>query len=202
LASPDDFIPATPDWRDKSPLIASVGKVQYFHYDLALQALSKLERHHEQDVEDVRNLLCGGYVAVEELSRKFARIESQLLHYPAIDAKDFRRKMEDFLRGVSRKMGSENSEGILPGNDLISQGLADLARGEVSQHAVLLLVARPRLRRLGIKIPEQPLLKPYEHALYIRIEERLGHGAHSYYNSLLRRIDSYAHALEREHGRL
>jgi hypothetical protein len=96
----------------------------------------------------------------------------------------------------------ENSEALLPGNELVAQGLADLARGEITDYSLLLLIARPRLRRLGIEIPEHPLLKPYEHTLYGRIEERLGTGAHSYYNSLLRRMDSYAHALERERSRL
>jgi len=99
-------------------------------------------------------------------------------------------------------VSSENDDALLPGNELVSQGLADLARGEISESSLLLLVAGPRLRRLGIEIPEHPLLKPYEHALYSRIEERLGSGAHSYYNSLLRRIDSYAHALEREQSGL
>jgi hypothetical protein len=33
------------------------------------------------------------------------------------------------------------------------------------------------------------------------LEERLGNGAHSYYNSLIRRIVSFAHALEREKSR-
>jgi hypothetical protein len=73
-------------------------------------------------------------------------------------------------------VSSENDEALLPGNELVSQGLADLARGEISESSLLLLVAGPRLRRLGIKIPQQPLLKPYEHALYDRIEERLGTG--------------------------
>jgi hypothetical protein len=99
-------------------------------------------------------------------------------------------------------MSRENSEALLPGNELVSQGLADLARGEISDYSLLLLIARPRLTRLGIEIPERPTLKPYEHALYTRIEERLGPGAHSHYNSLLRRIDSYAHALERERSQL
>ena len=98
-------------------------------------------------------------------------------------------------------MSRENDEALLPGNELVSRGLADLARGEISEYSLLLLVAGPRLRRLGIEIPERPTLKPYEHALYSQIEERLGLGAHSYYNSLLRRIDSYAHALEREQSR-
>jgi hypothetical protein len=55
LASPNDFIPATSDWREKSPLVASVGKLQFFHYDLSLQALAKLERGYEQDIEDQRS---------------------------------------------------------------------------------------------------------------------------------------------------
>ena len=99
-------------------------------------------------------------------------------------------------------MSEENGKGLLPGEDLVTQGLADLAKGELSESALLLLVASPRLRGLGIEVPERKLSEPYEHALYSLIEERLGTGAHSYYNSLLRRIVSYAHALEREQSRL
>src|SRR6266481_4343217 len=46
LASPDDFIPPAADWKERSRQIASIGKVQFFHYDFSLQALSKLERGH------------------------------------------------------------------------------------------------------------------------------------------------------------
>jgi hypothetical protein len=95
----------------------------------------------------------------------------------------------------------ENDEGLLPGDDLVTQGLADLAKGVLSESALLVLVAGPRLRGLGIEVPEWKLSEPYEHALYSLIEERLGTGAHSHYNSLLRRIVSYAHALEREQSR-
>src|SRR6266851_2365137 len=49
LASPDDFIPPTPDWREHSRRIASIGRLEYFHYDFSLQALAKLERGHAQD---------------------------------------------------------------------------------------------------------------------------------------------------------
>jgi hypothetical protein len=98
LASPDDFIPATSDWREKSPLIASIGKVQFFHYDLTLQALSKLERGHDQDLEDVRNLVRNGHVTREELSRKFAQIEPEFVRYPVIDTQKFREKVEKFLK--------------------------------------------------------------------------------------------------------
>src|SRR5437762_12764357 len=32
LASPDDFIPAAADWRERSRHIASIGQVEFFHY--------------------------------------------------------------------------------------------------------------------------------------------------------------------------
>ncbi|MSU58695.1 MAG: hypothetical protein EXS35_11050 [Pedosphaera sp.] len=97
LASPDDFIPCAADWRERSRHIASVGRVEYFHYDFAMQALAKLERGHTQDLEDVASLLRGGFVSEEELRARFAQIEPGLLRYPAIDASQFRKKLEDFL---------------------------------------------------------------------------------------------------------
>jgi hypothetical protein len=98
-------------------------------------------------------------------------------------------------------VSKENGQSLLPGEDLVTQGLADLAKCILSESALLVLVAGPRLRGLGIEVPKWPLDRPYEHALYSLIEKRLGTGAHSYYNSLIRRIVSYAHALEREQSR-
>src|SRR6266478_9038351 len=75
LASPDDFIPPAPDWRERSRHIASIGEVEFFHYDFSLQALAKLERGHAQDLEDAASLVRGGYVTVETLRSTFALIE-------------------------------------------------------------------------------------------------------------------------------
>lgn len=86
----------------------------------------------------------------------------------------------------------------LPGEQLVEQGLADLAQDRVSDASLLVLIAAPRLRRLGIRIPNRSCQQPCEHQLYARLDERLGAGAHSYYNSLIRRIVSYARSLERE----
>ena len=102
LASPDDFIPRAPDWRERSRHIDSIGPLQFFHYDLALQALAKLERGHAQDLEDVTSLLRGGYVTREELRKKFTRIEPGLLRYPAIDPQQFKRKVAEFLAKAER----------------------------------------------------------------------------------------------------
>ena len=98
-------------------------------------------------------------------------------------------------------MSEEKSDASLPGEDLVRQGLADLSKGVLSESALLVLVASPRLRGLGIEVPQWSLDEPFEHALYSLIEERLGTAAHSHYNSLIRRIVSYAHALEREQSR-
>jgi hypothetical protein len=97
LASPDDFIPAAADWRERSRHIASIGRLEFYHYDFSLQALAKLERGHAQDLEDVASLVRGGYVSVDELKIKFSRIESDLLRYPAVDSQQFKKKVEDFL---------------------------------------------------------------------------------------------------------
>jgi len=99
LASPDDFIPATTDWRENSPLVASVGKLQFFHYDLTLQVLAKLERGHKQDLEDVRNFMHSGNVTSEELGRKFREIEPLLIRYPAVDIQRFKTNVEKLLKG-------------------------------------------------------------------------------------------------------
>src|SRR5439155_661057 len=47
LASPDDFIPALSGWRERSVFVARHGRLDFYHYDLYGQALSKLQRRHE-----------------------------------------------------------------------------------------------------------------------------------------------------------
>ncbi len=82
-----------------------------------------------------------------------------------------------------------------PGGELVSKGLADLKRGELTQEALLVLVASPRLKQLGFSVPE-PADAPAipEHALYEAIERVKPLGAHSAYNALIRRIVSFANA--------
>ena len=89
-------------------------------------------------------------------------------------------------------------EKFLPGEDLVEQGLADLAENRITDLALLVLIAAPRLKRLGTNVPDRPFPLPHEHHLYDRLAQRLGNDAHSQYNSLIRRIVSYSRALERE----
>lgn len=98
-------------------------------------------------------------------------------------------------------MNQADREPSLPGEELVGQGLADLLQGQVTDCSLLVLIAAPRLKRLGLEIPDRGFPRPYEHQLYARLAERLGTTAHSHYNSLIRRIVSYARALEQEQSR-
>ena len=108
LASPDDFIPRPANWREGSRHIASIGQLEFFHYDFSMQALAKLERGHAQDLEDVASFLRGGYVSAGELKTRFAQIEPGLLRYPAIDPSQFKKKVEDFLAKTENRESRGN----------------------------------------------------------------------------------------------
>jgi hypothetical protein len=97
LASPDDFIPAGPNWRARSRHIATIGQLDFFHYDFSLQALSKLERGYAQDLEDVAHLLEHGFVTPAELRKVFDEIEPGLIRYPSLNSEQFKAKVEAFL---------------------------------------------------------------------------------------------------------
>jgi hypothetical protein len=102
LASPDDFIPPLPGWRDRSLFIERVGEVDFFHYDPYAQALAKIERGHARDLDDVRALIERGLVAPNELLRLFDAIEPDLVRYPHLEAELFGKKVADFLAELGR----------------------------------------------------------------------------------------------------
>jgi hypothetical protein len=86
----------------------------------------------------------------------------------------------------------------LPGAELVREGLADLEAGRETEPSLLLRIAAPRLRPLGINIPETPReygVSP-EHQLYMLLSSHHDGGAHSRYNALLSRIASFAAAAE------
>jgi hypothetical protein len=96
LASPDDFIPAIPGWRERSLFIARHGPLEFFHYDPYGQALSKLQRRHDRDLQDVKSMLRGRLIAREPLREMFTLIKPQLIRYPAIDPASFEAAVLEF----------------------------------------------------------------------------------------------------------
>lgn len=99
LAAPDQFIPELPGWPDRSPLIEREGLMSFHHYDLYAQALAKIERGHDQDLADVREMLARRLIEPSELQRHFDAITPGLYRYPAIDARAFG-------RAVARALGN------------------------------------------------------------------------------------------------
>jgi len=89
LASPSDFIPSLPGWEERSEYIGSEGKVSFYHYDLYSQALSKIERGHVQDLNDVKSMFQKGLLDPTKLISLFEAIEPELYKYPAIDPASF-----------------------------------------------------------------------------------------------------------------
>jgi len=83
----------------------------------------------------------------------------------------------------------------LPGHELVEAGLRDLARGLETVEALLVAIGAPRLRRLGVDVPEAPFESP-EHRLYQLLRQDDPDGAHSRYNALLRRLVSFERAAE------
>lgn len=98
LASPDQFIPPLPGWRERSLFIATHGPVQFYHYDPYSQALAKLQRRHDRDLLDVQAMVRDGLIRLDRLMDLFHQIEPQLIRYPALNAAVFRAAVEEFCR--------------------------------------------------------------------------------------------------------
>lgn len=97
LASPDDFIPALPGWRERSRFIVRHGEVDFFHYDFYGQALAKIERGHTQDLRDVHAMAERGLIEAAEMVRLFDAIAPSLIRYPSVDPAAFRDRLEQFI---------------------------------------------------------------------------------------------------------
>ena len=102
LAAPSDFIPPSAHWREDSKHIASIGDVDFYHFDFTLQALAKLERGHKQDIKDARDFVARRYTDAQKLRTTFAEIEPNLVRYPAIDPVDFKKNVDDFINSLSK----------------------------------------------------------------------------------------------------
>jgi hypothetical protein len=83
----------------------------------------------------------------------------------------------------------------LPGADLIEQGVRDLHESRETIESLLVAIGSPRLRRLGIDLPDSLPDNP-EHRLYELLAKDDPDSAHSRYNALIRRLVSYERAAE------
>lgn len=82
----------------------------------------------------------------------------------------------------------------LPGAELIETGLADLSEGVVTIESLLVSIAAPGLRDVGLAV-DHPIADA-ELQLYALLAARDGAAAHSRYNALLRRVNSFRRAAQ------
>lgn len=92
----------------------------------------------------------------------------------------------------------------LPGADLVTQGLVDLAGGQATAEAALVEVARTRLRELGLAVLGTTLGgEDAELALYARLGERhRDDDPYGVYCAWLDQLVSFLSALEHRRARL
>ncbi|CAN5518139.1 hypothetical protein BH24CHL9_BH24CHL9_02170 [soil metagenome] len=84
LASPLDFLPEPPGWRDRSPFVAQEGPLTIRHLDHTTQALAKLER---------------GLVDAATLRSALTAIEPELYRFPSVDGAALRAAVERLVGG-------------------------------------------------------------------------------------------------------
>ncbi len=85
--------------------------------------------------------------------------------------------------------------GNLPGAEIVLRGLEDLEAGRSTVEGAAVQVAALRLRAGGLSVPDRDAaVGEPGHELYRRLSG--DPDPHSRYNAILRRIDSFARAIE------
>jgi predicted transcriptional regulator len=113
--------------------------------------------------------------------------------WPAVEGWTRRHAAGETRRRRMRRLDPWPSD--LPGAELISTGLADIAAGRRSIEAALVSTATSRLRDLGVDMPGAVVARPSDR-LYELVEVQVGEArAHSRYNALRRRLSSFLRAM-------
>jgi uncharacterized nucleotidyltransferase DUF6036 len=97
LASPLDFLPSLPGWKDRCRFRLREGNLEVFDFDPYSQALSKLQRGFELDQKDVSSMIDSGQVEPQRLLDLYDEIEPELFRFPAVDPPALRAAIEALL---------------------------------------------------------------------------------------------------------
>jgi len=79
LASPQDFLPPLLGWRERSVFIGKKGQISFYHYGFTAQALSKLSRGYDRDINDVQAMFEQGLFSLANLRNCFEQHSGQFL---------------------------------------------------------------------------------------------------------------------------
>lgn len=97
LASPQDFLPPLPGWRSRSIFIGRQGEISFYHYDFTSQAISKLSRGYNRDIDDVQAMYEQKLFSLEELRDCYNAIEPELIRYPSLNPDILKSSIEEFI---------------------------------------------------------------------------------------------------------
>ncbi len=103
LASPQDFLPPLPGWRDRSIFISKRGNISFYHYDFTAQALSKLSRAYDRDLNDVQAMYAQRLFTLNDLRNCLSAIEPELIRFPSLNPETLKGRVNKFIEQVSSK---------------------------------------------------------------------------------------------------
>ena len=109
LASPQDFLPPLPGWRDRSVFIVKRGQISFYHYDFTAQALSKLSRGFDRDIKDIEAMYKQKLFSLNELRNCFEAIAPELIRFPSLNPDVLRSRVENFIERFVDKQKEEQS---------------------------------------------------------------------------------------------
>lgn len=89
----------------------------------------------------------------------------------------------------------------LPGAEIVERAIHDLNHHEGSSAAIALQVIAPRLRLMGYEVPTLDLDESPELGLYRQLSKEHVLDPYGSYNAILRRLYSFAAAVEAKHYR-
>lgn len=98
LASPQDFLPPLPGWRDRSVFIGKRGQISFYHYDFTAQALAKLSRGFDRDLKDVEAMYSQKLFSLSKLRDCFETIVPELIRFPSLNPDILRSRVENFIQ--------------------------------------------------------------------------------------------------------
>lgn len=73
------------------------GEISFYHYDFTAQALSKLSRGYNRDIDDVQAMYEQKLFSLEELRDCFEAIASELIRCPSLNPDLLRNRVEQFI---------------------------------------------------------------------------------------------------------
>jgi hypothetical protein len=74
------------------------GNILFYHYDFVAQALSKLSRGCDRDINDVQAMYEQKLFSLDQLQDSFEAIAPELIRFPSINPDVIRSRVESFIK--------------------------------------------------------------------------------------------------------